>query len=124
MPTSKLENSFPFYRILAFAVSSPPTSATPPMAPEPAAPPARPPERAQAAVQTVPSPEQRVPPREQNHSEDRATGQNEPVNLARVAWLLTVVGCLVAALILSLDGYLGYGAVTFAVALSAAINLT
>ena len=54
----------------------------------------------------------------------RETGQNEPVNLARVGWLLTVIACLVAVLVLALNGYLGYAAVTFAVALSAAINLT
>jgi hypothetical protein len=46
------------------------------------------------------------------------------VNLARVGWLLTVIACLVAVLILALNGYRGYAAVTFAVALSAAINLT
>jgi hypothetical protein len=56
--------------------------------------------------------------------EIRATGQNGPVNVARVGWLLTVVACLVAVVILALDGYLGYAAVTFAVAVSAAINLS
>jgi hypothetical protein len=45
------------------------------------------------------------------------------VNLGRVAWLLTVLACLVAVLILVLEGYYGYAGVTFAVALSAAINL-
>jgi hypothetical protein len=45
------------------------------------------------------------------------------VNLARVGWLTTVAVCLIAVVILLLDGYVGYGAVTFAVALSAAINL-
>jgi hypothetical protein len=45
------------------------------------------------------------------------------VKLARVGWLTTVGVCLIAVLILLLDGYVGYGAVTFAVALSAAINL-
>jgi hypothetical protein len=54
----------------------------------------------------------------------RDTGKNEPVDLARVAWLLTVLACLVAVVILALDGYLGYAGVTLAVALSAAINLT
>jgi hypothetical protein len=54
----------------------------------------------------------------------RDTGKNEPVDLARVAWLLTVLACLVAVVILVLDGYLGYAGVTLAVALSAAINLT
>ncbi len=46
------------------------------------------------------------------------------MNLARVAWLMTVVACLVAVVVLALDGYLGYAGVTLAVALSAAINLT
>jgi hypothetical protein len=46
------------------------------------------------------------------------------MDLARVAWLVTVGVCVIAALILLLDGYYGYGAVTFAVALSAGINLT
>jgi hypothetical protein len=45
------------------------------------------------------------------------------VNLGRVAWLLTVLACLVAVLILVLEGYYGYAGVTFAVALSAGINL-
>jgi hypothetical protein len=40
-----------------------------------------------------------------------------------VAWLVTVGGCLVAVLILVLEGYIGYALVTFAVALSALINL-
>jgi hypothetical protein len=45
------------------------------------------------------------------------------VNLGRIAWLLTVLACLVAVLILLLDGYYGYAGVTFAVAVSAAVNL-
>jgi hypothetical protein len=44
-------------------------------------------------------------------------------NLGRLAWLVTVVACLVAVLILILDGYYGYAGVTLAVAISAAINL-
>jgi hypothetical protein len=62
---------------------------------------------------------------------DLAAGQPSPatsripaVDLARIAWLVTVVACLVTALILLLDGYFGYAGVTFAVALSAGINLT
>jgi hypothetical protein len=46
------------------------------------------------------------------------------VDLARIGWLATVLACLVAVLILLLQGYYGYAGVTFAVALSAAINLT
>jgi len=45
------------------------------------------------------------------------------VDLARIAWLATVLACLVAVVILALDRYYGYAGVTLAVALSAAINL-
>jgi hypothetical protein len=50
--------------------------------------------------------------------------QNKAVDLARIGWLATVVACLIAVVILVLQGYFGYAAVTLAVALSAAINLT
>lgn len=50
-------------------------------------------------------------------------GQNVSVDLARVAWSVTVFACLVAILVLVLEGYLGYAGVTLAVAISAAINL-
>ena len=43
--------------------------------------------------------------------------------LSRLAWLVTVGICLVAALILLLSGYDGYAGVSLAVALAAAINL-
>jgi hypothetical protein len=49
--------------------------------------------------------------------------QNAVVNLARIAWLGTVGACLIAVLILVLEGYYGYAAVTFAVAVAAFINL-
>ena len=45
------------------------------------------------------------------------------MNLGRIAWLATVLVCLIAVLILVFQGYFGYAAVTFAVAVSAAINL-
>jgi hypothetical protein len=45
------------------------------------------------------------------------------VNLARAAWLVTVGACVVAVVILVLDGYYGYAGVTLAVAISAGINL-
>jgi len=45
------------------------------------------------------------------------------VDLARIAWMITVLACLIAAAILVLDGYLGYAGVTLAVAISAGINL-
>jgi hypothetical protein len=50
-------------------------------------------------------------------------GQNTAVDLGRIAWLGTVLVCFVAVLILALQGYYGYAAVTFAVALAAGINL-
>jgi hypothetical protein len=46
------------------------------------------------------------------------------VDLARLAWLVTVGGCLIAVAILAVEGYYGYAAVTLAVAASAALNLT
>jgi hypothetical protein len=45
------------------------------------------------------------------------------VDLARIGWLATVLVCLVTVLILVLQGYYGYAGVTFAVAVSAGINL-
>ena len=45
------------------------------------------------------------------------------MDLARIGWLVTVLVCLIAVLILLLQGYFGYAAVTFAVAASAAINI-
>ena len=59
-------------------------------------------------------------------AESRAVGeeeQNAVVNLARLAWLGTVGACLIAVLILVLEGYYGYAGVTFAVAVAAFINL-
>ena len=46
------------------------------------------------------------------------------MDLGRIAWVATVLACLIAVLILLLQGYYGYAGVTFAVAVSAAINLT
>ena len=43
--------------------------------------------------------------------------------LSRIAWLTTVVICLITSVLLLLSGYLGYAGVLLAVALSAAINL-
>jgi hypothetical protein len=45
------------------------------------------------------------------------------VDLARIGWVATVLVCLVTVLILLLQGYYGYAGVTFAVAVSAGINL-
>ena len=52
------------------------------------------------------------------------SGQNRPVDLARIGWIVTVLACLIAVLILLLQAYYGYALVTFAVAVSAAFNLT
>jgi hypothetical protein len=49
--------------------------------------------------------------------------QNTTVDLGRLAWLGTVLACLIAVLVLVLEGYYGYAGVTFAVAVAAAINL-
>lgn len=43
--------------------------------------------------------------------------------LARIGWLLTVLACMIAVVVLLTQGYYGYAGVTFAVAVSAAINL-
>jgi hypothetical protein len=45
------------------------------------------------------------------------------VDLGRLSWLVTTGICLIAALILLVEGYLGYAGVLAAVGLSAAINL-
>ncbi|HTX12067.1 MAG TPA: hypothetical protein VME22_25840 [Solirubrobacteraceae bacterium] len=49
--------------------------------------------------------------------------ENMAVDLGRMAWLGTVLACLIAVFVLALQGYYGYAAVTFAVALAAGINL-
>ena len=54
---------------------------------------------------------------------DRGRRHNGKVDLARAAWLTTVLACLVAASILLGEGYSGYSGVCLAVAVSAAINL-
>jgi hypothetical protein len=46
------------------------------------------------------------------------------VDLARIGWLVTVLACVIAVVILAIDGYYGYAGVTLAVAASAAINVT
>ena len=43
--------------------------------------------------------------------------------LARIAWLVTVGACLVAAVLLLLNGYQGYAGVLVAVGAAAAVNL-
>ena len=43
--------------------------------------------------------------------------------LSRISWLVTVAICLVAALLLVLNGYYGYSGVLLAVGAAAAVNL-
>jgi hypothetical protein len=45
------------------------------------------------------------------------------VPLSRIAWLVTVVACLLATVLLLVSEYYGYAVVLAAVAMSAAINL-
>jgi len=45
------------------------------------------------------------------------------VDLARLSWLVTVAICMIAAIVLLLEGFNGYAGVLAAIGLSAAINL-
>ena len=45
------------------------------------------------------------------------------MSLERASWLIVVAACAVAALILALEGYVGYPIVIGAVGASAAVNL-
>jgi hypothetical protein len=45
------------------------------------------------------------------------------VPLSRIAWITTVAICLVAALLVLLNGYVGYFFVLLAVGAAAAVNL-
>ena len=44
--------------------------------------------------------------------------------LSRISWLVTVAVCLIAALLLLINGYSGYSGVLLAVGAAAAVNLT
>lgn len=72
---------------------------------------------------TAPTACGRRPRRRRRPSPVGPGGENVGVELERLAWLVTVLACLVTALILLLEGYYGYAGVTFAVAASAFINL-
>src|SRR5690606_28040329 len=48
---------------------------------------------------------------------------NGPVPLARIAWLTTVGIAALTGIIVLLNGYTGYGVLSFVIAASAAINL-
>ena len=45
------------------------------------------------------------------------------MTLARISWLVTVGICLVAAVLLLVNGYFGYSGVLLAVGAAAAVNL-
>jgi len=45
------------------------------------------------------------------------------VSLSQISWLLTVAACVIAAILLLLNGYLGYFGVFLAVGAAAAVNL-
>jgi hypothetical protein len=100
--------------------------------PDPGAEPTVPLEAAGAAERPQAAREAEAPPRsdpepsgyigqEREHS---GMDEHSGVDLARLAWLATVGACLIAVAILVVQGYYGYAAVTFAVAASAALNLT
>ncbi len=45
------------------------------------------------------------------------------MSLARISWLVTVAICVIAALLLLIEGYQGYFGVLLAVGAAAAVNL-
>ena len=53
----------------------------------------------------------------------RSIGENDVMDVTRVAWLTTVFVALLTALLLLLAGYTGYAGLGLAVAIAAAINL-
>lgn len=46
-----------------------------------------------------------------------------PMPLPRIAWLVTVAIAVLTGIIVLIDGYTGYGILSFVIAASAAINL-
>lgn len=51
------------------------------------------------------------------------SSQNTCVPLARISWLVVVGVCLVAALLLVLNGYVGYSGLAVAVGVAAGVNV-
>ncbi len=90
--------------------------------------PAATPVRDRAADDAVPAtPPTDMPPAEPTAESDPDVGRegdNGAVGLARIAWLVTVLACVITIVILMVEGYYGYALVTLAVAVSAGINLT
>jgi negative regulator of sigma E activity len=69
-----------------------------------------------------------APPEPASQPEPAAVASAPPetmgaVDLARIGWLAVTLACVIAVVILLTQDYYGYAGVTFAVALSAAINL-
>jgi hypothetical protein len=64
--------------------------------------------------------------RESRRSRDGvgAAWDDVPVQLTRLAWLVTVGICLIGAAMLFVAGYQGYGVLSICVGIAAAINLT
>jgi len=50
-------------------------------------------------------------------------GQNIGAPLSRITWLVTVAICVLAALLLLVNGYVGYSGVLLAVGAAAAVNV-
>jgi len=50
-------------------------------------------------------------------------GHNSAVPLSKISWIVTVVICLIAAVLLLVSGYQGYSGVLLAIGLAAAVNL-
>jgi hypothetical protein len=50
-------------------------------------------------------------------------GHNSAVSLSRISWITTVAICLIASLLLLLNGYYGYSGVLLAVGVAAGVNL-
>jgi hypothetical protein len=50
-------------------------------------------------------------------------GHNSGVSLSRISWITTVAICLIASLLLLLNGYYGYSGVLLAVGVAAGVNL-
>lgn len=54
---------------------------------------------------------------------DGHEGHNTAVPLSRIAWIVTVGICVIAALLLLVNDYQGYAGVLLAVGAAAAVNL-
>jgi hypothetical protein len=50
--------------------------------------------------------------------------EDSGVDLGRGSWIAVVVGCLIASLLVAINGYTGYALTLIAVGLAAAVNLT